>query len=119
MLPLPDTRASMLVRVQNPADAVAWEEFVDLYRPVIAKVAIGRGLQSSDVENVIQEVLMRVARAIGPWMEREQRSRFRPWLRCIARNESVNLLTRRQTRPLSTNREGTSLSEIPDDTGRM
>jgi hypothetical protein len=55
----PETRASLILRLQNADDIAAWESFESIYAPVILRVAKRLGLQSSDVDNVIQEVLMR------------------------------------------------------------
>ena len=32
MNPTPETRASLLIRVRDPADQAAWREFVEIYR---------------------------------------------------------------------------------------
>jgi RNA polymerase sigma-70 factor, ECF subfamily len=112
MYSIPETRASLLLKVQDTSDIHAWENFVELYTPVIARAARARGLQSSDVENVTQEVLIRVAKSIGHWLERSERGSFRAWLSCIARNESVRLLTRRQTQP--THQPPGSISQLSE-----
>ena len=95
----PETRASLILRLQNAEDMAAWDEFVSLYLPVIGRVAVRRGLQPADADNVAQEVLLRVARSISSWLARADRGPFRAWLRTIARNETVSLLTRQATRP--------------------
>lgn len=95
----PETRASLLLRLPNAADLVAWDEFVNLYAPCVVRVVTRAGLQQADAENVLQEVLLRVAKSIEPWLNRSDRSGFRPWLLRIAKNETVNLLTRKGTRP--------------------
>lgn len=95
----PETRASLILRLRNAEDVVAWDEFVGIYSPVISKVASRLGLQRSDIENVVQEVLLRVARSVSLWLDRTDRGPFRAWLQRIARNETVNLLKRRATRP--------------------
>lgn len=78
---------------------MAWESFVEIYTPVIERVAAKRGMQSADIENLVQEVWITVAQNVGEWLERKDRGDFRAWLRRIANNQAVNLLTRRATRP--------------------
>ena len=51
----PETRASLILRLQNPDDVAAWDEFVGLYRPVLYRVARGRGFQAADADNLVQE----------------------------------------------------------------
>jgi RNA polymerase sigma-70 factor (ECF subfamily) len=95
----PETRASLILRLQNAEDVEAWRCFESIYAPVIYRVAMRHGLQPSDAENVIQEVLLRVAKSVGRWIENSNNGPFRAWLLRIARNETVRLLTRPATRP--------------------
>jgi RNA polymerase sigma-70 factor (ECF subfamily) len=95
----PETRASLLLRLPDSADAVAWQDFTEIYSPVIRRTAQRLGLQTADADNVVQEVLLAVSKSIDQWLERENRTGFRPWLFRIARNKALDLLTRRATRP--------------------
>ena len=94
------TRASLILRLKDAEDVVAWDEFAAIYAPVIFRVATSRGFQAADAENLVQEVFLAVANSVASWLEREDRGRFRAWLLRIARNESVDMLTERATRPL-------------------
>jgi RNA polymerase sigma-70 factor (ECF subfamily) len=53
-----------------------------------------RGLQDADAQDVAQQVLIAVARALPTWQRRDESTRFRHWLCRIARNATVNMLTR-------------------------
>ena len=57
------TRASLLLRIRDPQDRLAWGEFVGLYAPLIHAYGRRRGLQDSDAADLTQEVLCRVARS--------------------------------------------------------
>jgi RNA polymerase sigma-70 factor (ECF subfamily) len=46
----PETRQSLLIRVRNPADQAAWHEFVEIYRPVILRLARQKGMQEADAD---------------------------------------------------------------------
>lgn len=94
------TRASLILRLRSAEDVAAWDEFVGIYTPVIFRVATNRGLQAADAENLVQEVFLAVANSVATWLERDDRGRFRAWLLRIARNEAVDMLTGRTTRPL-------------------
>lgn len=96
----PETRASLILRLKNVDDVAAWDEFVGLYGPVIYRAARARDLQPTDAENLVQQVLLKVTKSITRWLERSERGPFRAWLLTIARNEAVNMLTLRATRPL-------------------
>jgi len=97
---LPETRASLIFRLQNADDVNAWDEFVELYAPVIFRVSRARGFQPADADNLVQEVLFAVARSVSQWLERDDRGAFRAWLLRIAHNEAADMITRRATRPL-------------------
>ena len=91
---VPDTRDSLLIRVASSGDQGAWEQFARIYRPVVYNVARMRGLQDADAQDVAQQVLIAVARALPTWERRDESTRFRHWLCRIARNAIVNMLTR-------------------------
>lgn len=96
----PETRASLILRLQDADDVAAWDEVVGIYSPVIFRVAVGRGFQAADAENVVQEVLLAVARSVTQWLQRTDRGSFRAWLLRIARNETFDLINARATRTL-------------------
>lgn len=92
---IPDTRDSLLLRVADGRDQTAWELFARIYRPVVYNVARMRGLQDADAQDVAQQVLMSVARALSEWQRRDETTRFRHWLCRMARNAAINTLTRK------------------------
>jgi|LakMenE01Jun11ns_1017448.scaffolds.fasta_scaffold9879788_2 RNA polymerase sigma-70 factor (ECF subfamily) len=112
--PPPETRASLLIKLQNVDDVDAWETFVKLYSPALFRTARKLNLQPVDAENVVQEVLLVVAKSVGSWLGRQDRGSFMAWLLRIARNKSVDLLTRRATKPMRavTSLDDPNLSQI-------
>lgn len=90
----PETRPSLLVRVRDASDQAAWFEFAEIYRPVIYRLALAKGMQHADAEDLAQQVLLAVAGAIGRWEDDPERARFRTWLRRVAHNAIINALTR-------------------------
>jgi RNA polymerase sigma-70 factor, ECF subfamily len=98
----PATRASLILRLPDAGDMIAWETFVQLYSPALFRIACRHGLQAADAENLVQEVLLSVSRSISRWLMREDRGSFRAWLSTIAKHEAIDLMTRRGTRPLAT-----------------
>lgn len=95
MSEIPETRDSLLVRVKNPADSAAWEQFAQIYRPVVYRLARGRGLQDADAQDLAQKVLISVAAAIPNWKRTSPNARFHHWLRRVAKNEVLKTLSRK------------------------
>ncbi|PQO47110.1 RNA polymerase sigma factor [Blastopirellula marina] len=90
----PDTHESLICRVKNPQDSVAWNQFMAIYRPVVFRLARKKGLQHADAEDLTQRVFVSIARAVGDWKPEEGGPRFRNWLGRIARNAILNALSR-------------------------
>ena len=90
----PETRQSLLIRVRDPADHAAWQEFVEVYRPVILRLASQKGMQAADAEDVAQEVLTAVAKAVEQREHDPKRAKFRTWLNRVASNAILDALTR-------------------------
>src|SRR5437660_7551812 len=100
MLESPATRASLLVRLRDGGDAGAWQEFVQLYAPVVYGFARKRGLQDADAADLMQEVFRSVAGAAGRLEYDPKRGSFRGWLYTVTRNKIYTFLDsqRRQVR---------------------
>ena len=97
----PETRVSLILRLAQPTDVQAWQEFSDVYAPALYSMCRRRGLQPADAEDVAQETLFAVARAIERFEPDRDRARFRTWLARIARNMIADFCAGKLKRPLS------------------
>ncbi len=95
---IPDTRASLIVRLPNAEDAPAWTEFAETYEPFVYQFARRRGLQDSDARELVQEVFLGVAKAVKRFEPNQERAKFRTWLLRIARNQLLTQVSKRRDR---------------------
>ncbi len=111
----PETVDSLIVRVRDPSNRAAWDQFEQLYRPVIFRTARAKGLQHADALDLVQQVFLAVASAIDKYEKRDDGVRFRHWLSRVTRNAILRALSRG---PRDRASGGTGmvdvLAEIPD-----
>jgi RNA polymerase sigma-70 factor (ECF subfamily) len=95
----PLTRLSLLERVRDTGNTQAWEEFVDLYAPLVYRLARRYGLQDADAADLTQEALGVAARALPTFVYDAERGTFRGWLLAVARNLLGRFCRQRQKQP--------------------
>src|SRR5579871_1074582 len=93
------TRASLLARLDDPEDRLAWQQFVDLYGSLVYGFARQRGLQDADAADLTQEVFLAVAQAANRWQYDPRQGTFRGWLFGITRNKVARFVQRRRSQP--------------------
>jgi RNA polymerase sigma-70 factor (ECF subfamily) len=110
------TQSSLIVRLRDPRDELAWLDFTEIYRPLILELARHRGLQEADALDLTQEVFRAVARAIERYDPDPALGSFRGWLFRITNNLIINLLGAQRRHPRGTGDTGLQklLEEQPD-----
>jgi RNA polymerase sigma-70 factor (ECF subfamily) len=86
------------MRVRDPADGQAWGEFVRLYEPLLTAYVRRRGLDEDDTREVVQDVFVRLVKALPEFRLDRQRARFRTWLWQISQSALVDWARRRRRR---------------------
>jgi RNA polymerase sigma-70 factor (ECF subfamily) len=96
----PATRGSLLLRIRDPQDRIAWGEFVRVYAPLLHAYGLHRGLQDADAADLAQDVLRCVIRAAPEFRYDPALGSFRGWLFTITRHELMKLAQRRGRQPV-------------------
>jgi len=92
--PIP-TRASLLNRLKDPGDALAWNEFYLTYRDLIYSVARRAGLTELEASEVVQDTLISVSRKIPGFTYDPSKDSFKGWLLTVTRWRIRDQLERR------------------------
>src|SRR5262245_30555221 len=91
------TQPSLLVRIRDPRDAAAWNQFLEIYAPLVHGFLCKQGLQDADAADVTQEVMRTVSQTIGRWDYDPLRGKFRGWLLSVVHSR-LSDFRRRQRR---------------------
>jgi RNA polymerase sigma-70 factor (ECF subfamily) len=77
------THATLLQRVAAGVDATAWREFCDRYGELIQGFARRRGLQAADCDDVMQDVLIALTKAMPGFTYDPGKGKFRSYLKTV------------------------------------
>jgi RNA polymerase sigma-70 factor (ECF subfamily) len=93
------TSVSLLERLREPGEVIAWERFVSLYAPLLFHWVRRQGLNSADTADLVQEVFALLVTKL-PTFQYDPQRRFRGWLRTLAENRVRDFQRRRAARPI-------------------
>jgi len=82
-----NTRESLLLRASDPDDHEAFEEFVYYYKNFISMVFVKMGVNDSHVDDLKQDLLVKLWRDISKFDSTRENSNFRGWLSVVIRHE--------------------------------
>ena len=86
---IPDTPQTLLRKIAeyaNGDDSAEWARFVELYAPVIRAFIVARGdVVPSDVDDVVQEIFVRLVNVLRTGTYRPEKGRFRAYLGTMIR----------------------------------
>jgi RNA polymerase sigma-70 factor, ECF subfamily len=81
-----ETSATLLERLIDRSDSLAWRRLVDVYSPLIDGWLRRHGVPADDAEDLTQEVLEVVVREVSRFQHNGRVGAFRTWLRTITIN---------------------------------
>lgn len=94
-----ETSLSLLDRVRSQDDSDSWNRLHDLYAPLLRSWLAKYDVQPSDRDDLVQEVLMAVAKDADSFQHNGRCGAFRAWLRSILVNRLRVFWRGRDRRP--------------------
>jgi RNA polymerase sigma factor (sigma-70 family) len=79
------TRASLIESIKNIDDHQSWSQFVSIYGQLIRRLGLSACLNEDEADEVVQDVLISVARHIGSFKYDPKVSSFKNWLSKMTR----------------------------------
>ena len=106
------THITLLARVSRGQDPSAWREFCDRYEDLIRAFARRRGVRPTDTDDVVQDVLLALTKAMPGFAYDPAKGKFRSYLKTVV----LHAISRRscQTMPATPLPDG-SMSGPGDD----
>jgi RNA polymerase sigma-70 factor (ECF subfamily) len=114
------TRRSLLSRIKHWDDQKSWQDFYDIYSRLIYGAAIKTGLTEAEAEDVVQDTVIAVAKAIQGFKYQPEKCAFKTWLHAITRRQVANQFRKRQGKgrllePLpAQDEEAEPMNDMPD-----
>jgi RNA polymerase sigma-70 factor (ECF subfamily) len=96
-----ETSVSLLERLAGAPTDDDWRRLDELYRPLLRAWMARAGVPASDVDDLVQDVLLVVYRKIGGF-ERRGKGAFRAWLRTILAYRVRDYFRGQKCRPTAT-----------------
>mgnify|MGYP001014042110 CR=1 FL=1 len=103
-----DTSHTLLKKLQRN-EGQHWEEFVHYYEGYIYVVIRNFDIRKEDAEDLLQDVLVKVWKALPSYNYEEDKCRFRTWLCVVIRNTVFNFY---ELRASKNNKKNVSYEEV-------
>ncbi|MCA9061850.1 MAG: sigma-70 family RNA polymerase sigma factor [Planctomycetaceae bacterium] len=88
----PQTRQSLILRLANDRDETAWRAFMEHYESFLTSLVSRQGVPQRHVPDVVQLVLMAIARSVSRWNPDGRPASFRRWLTTVSRNIVIRFM---------------------------
>jgi len=89
------TRESLLLRIST-GDEIGWGEFLRMYQPLIRLRGRDRGLRDSELDDLVQNVLVSFYQGQDRFTYDRKKGRFRDYLKTIIDRRAFDILRKRR-----------------------
>ena len=97
----PNTPTALLTRIAASAageDEAVWRELVELYQPAMRGFLLKHGAQEADVDDILQNVVIKLVDILREGKYDKSRGRFRAYLSTLLYHELIGCVRKAQTR---------------------
>jgi len=114
------TPLSLLERLIDSRDGIAWSQLVKTYSPLIRKYLQRNNVLAADLDDLVQDVLHTMVKELPRFRHNQQAGAFRAWLRQIAVNRARNYWRARASSPITgTQAAAEALAQLEDPASGM
>ena len=106
-----NTRETLLQKLQKAEDEHSWDDFVKYYEGYIYVVIRSFGVDMTTSKDLLQDVLVKVWKALPKFEYQNEKCRFRTWLCVLIRNTTYNYFKSKANRQNLQNVSGDDLLE--------
>lgn len=107
------TTTQLLESLKDTANARAWGDFVERYRPILLAVVLRMGLGSEDASDVVQQTFLEFVRDYRGQRYDRAKGKLRSWLIGIAKHRALDVVRADARHRVS--RGESAIVELPDD----
>jgi RNA polymerase sigma-70 factor (ECF subfamily) len=119
------TRSSLLSRLKNWNDNESWKVFFDTYWRLIYNTAIRAGLNDAEAQDVVQETVVSVLKAMPNFQYDPKKGTFKGWLLRLTQRRIIDHRRKQHYGPFKFQNESVALEDgeadildrIPDPSG--
>lgn len=110
-----ETSLSLLGQLKQSRDELLWQRLLELYAPLLERWLRQYGVQASDADDLLQEVLLAVSAELPKFDHNGRPGAFRSWLRVTLVHRLRNHWRQTGRRPLTGDSEAARrLAELED-----
>jgi RNA polymerase sigma-70 factor (ECF subfamily) len=92
------TRLSFLAGLRDRSNQDAWRRLTYVYGPLVELWCLGKGIPRTEIDDIVQEVFLAVAKGIKGFRRERADDTFRGWLRTITANKMADWMRKRARR---------------------
>ena len=108
------TRETLLERIKDQSDSHAWEDFTLCYESFIHSVVYKMNISTNDREDLVQNILLKVWKAMPNFDFDKTKAKFRTWLSHVIKNTVIDFYRKKKLSSKEIQNESIDIAEDPN-----